>query len=60
LSNINDFNNLQYGIMLNAGYSNINAHFYYALNNIFNDKANVNGEQIGMNVIKIGLIYYIL
>jgi len=60
LSNINDFNNLQYGIMLNAGYSNINAHFYYALNNIFNNKANVNGEQIGMNVIKIGLIYYIL
>ena len=60
LSNINDFNNLQYGIMLNAGYSNINAHFYYALNNIFKDKANVNGEQIGMNAIKIGLIYYIL
>lgn len=60
LSKINDFNNLQYGIMLNAGYSNINAHFYYALNNIFKDKANVNGEQIGMNAIKIGLIYYIL
>jgi hypothetical protein len=60
LSKITDFNNLQYGIMLNAGYSNINAHFYYALNNIFKDKANVNGEQIGMNAIKIGLIYYIL
>ena len=60
LSKINDFNNLQYGIMLNAGYSNINAHFYYALNNIFKDKANVNGEQIGMSAIKIGLIYYIL
>lgn len=60
LSKINDFNKLQYGIMLNAGYSNINAHFYYALNTIFNDKANVNGEQIGMNAIKIGLIYYIL
>lgn len=60
LSKITDFNNLQYGIMLNAGYSNINAHFYYALNNIFKDKANVNGEKISMNVIKIGLIYYIL
>lgn len=60
LSNINDFNNLQYGIMLNAGYSNINVHFYYGLNTIFKDKAIVNAEQIGMNVIKIGLIYYIL
>jgi len=60
LSNINDFNKFQYGVMINAGYSNINIHFYYALNNIFNSNANIDGEQIGMNAIKIGLIYYIL
>lgn len=60
LSNINDFNKLQYGVMINAGYSNINVHFYYALNDLFSDKANIDGEPIGMNAIKIGLIYYIL
>ncbi len=60
LSKIEDFNKLQYGVMLNAGYSNINVHFYYGLNTIFKDTANINEGQIGMNDIKIGLIYYIL
>lgn len=60
LSSINDFNNFQYGIIFSAGYSNINVHFYYALNDIFKDKAKLNGEHIRMNSVKIGLIYYIL
>jgi len=60
LSNIDDFNEFQYGITISAGYSNINIHFYYALNDIFKDKAVLNGQPIGMNAIKIGLIYYIL
>jgi hypothetical protein len=60
LSKIEDFNKLQYGVMLNAGYSNINVHFYYGLNTIFKDRANIDGEQIAMNNVKIGLIYYIL
>lgn len=60
LSNIDDFNKIQYGITLSAGYSNINVHFYYALNDIFKEKAKINGEHIAMNAIKIGLIYYIL
>ncbi len=60
LSNINDFNTFQYGLILSAGYSNVNVHFYYALNDIFKKNANLDGEHIGMNVVKIGLIYYIL
>ena len=60
LSNISDFNDFQYGIIFSAGYSNINFHLYYALNDIFKDRANVNDEHIGMNTVKIGLIYYIL
>jgi len=60
LSNINDFNTFQYGLILSAGYSNVNVHFYYALNDIFKNSASLNGNHIGMNVIKIGLIYYIL
>lgn len=60
LSNIDDFNRFQYGIMISAGYSNINVHFYYSLNDIFKNEAVIDGKHVGMNVIKIGLIYYIL
>ncbi|WP_047548323.1 porin family protein [Psychroserpens sp. Hel_I_66] len=62
LTNIDDINKLQYGLTLSAGYSNINFHFYYALNSIFNKNAKVNssGELVKMNAIKIGLIFYIL
>lgn len=60
LSNIDDFNKLQYGITFSAGYSNINVHFYYGLNDIFKENAKIEGNHIAMNAIKIGLIYYIL
>ena len=60
LTNIEDFNKLQYGLTLSAGYSNINVHFYYALNDIFKEQAKIDGEHITMSSIKIGLIYYVL
>jgi len=62
LSNIDDFNTLQYGLTISAGYSNVNFHFYYALNSIFdtNTKLNSDNESIEMNAVKIGLIFYIL
>lgn len=62
LSGINDFNALQYGLTLSAGYSNVNFHFYYALNSIFDNNAKLteDGKSIDMNAIKIGLIFYIL
>ncbi|MGM5468913.1 porin family protein [Flavobacteriaceae bacterium LMO-SS05] len=60
LSNNHDFNALQYGVTISAGYSNINVHFYYALNDIFKNSANIDGSHIKMNAVKIGLIYYIL
>lgn len=60
LYNISDFNDFQYGLTTSIGYSNINVHFYYALNDIFKDSATVDNKHIGMNTIKIGLIYYIL
>lgn len=62
LSNIKDFNAFQYGLTLSAGYSNVNFHFYYALNSIFDSNAKVNstGEAVEMNAIKIGLMFYIL
>ncbi|MEH6537082.1 MAG: porin family protein [Psychroserpens sp.] len=62
LSNIDDFNKLQYGLTLSAGYSTVNFHFYYALSNLFDSNAKVasTGQAVEMNAIKIGLIFYIL
>nr|WP_321234504.1 porin family protein [uncultured Psychroserpens sp.] len=62
LSNIDDINALQYGLTLSAGYSNVNFHFYYGLNSIFDNNAKLesDGKSIDMNAVKIGLIFYIL
>jgi len=57
---ITDFNDLQYGLTLSAGYNTWNLHIYYALNPIFSGDAKINNESIDMNAIKIGLIFYIL
>ncbi len=59
-SNINDFNDFQYGLTLSAGYNTWNLFLYYALNPIFSGDASLNGNQIDMNAIKIGLMFYIL
>ncbi|WP_298904343.1 porin family protein [uncultured Psychroserpens sp.] len=62
LTNIDDFNRIQYGLTLSAGYSNVSFHLYYLLNPIFdsNAKLSTTGQSIEMNAIKIGLIFYIL
>jgi len=60
LSNLDDFNKVQYGLTLSAGYGTWNFHLYYGLNSIFNDNAHLNGEAIDMKSFKIGLMFYIL
>jgi len=60
LSNLDDFNKIQYGLTLSAGYGTWNFHLYYSLNSIFNDNAKLNGEAIDMKSFKIGLMFYIL
>ena len=60
LSNIDSFNKFQYGLTLGAGYGTWNFHAYYGLNSIFNDDSKLNSETIDMNVIRLGLIFYIL
>ena len=59
-SNIEDFNNFQYGLTLSAGYNTWNIFLYYALNPIFSDDASLNGNKIDMNAVKIGVMFYIL
>jgi len=60
LSNIDEFNKIQYGLTLSAGYGTWNFHVYYGLNSIFDDTATLNGEVIDMKSLKIGLMFYIL
>lgn len=56
-----DFNKLQYGLTLSAGYNTWNFHVYYGLNKLFKDGTKtVGGESFNMNAIKVGLMFYIL
>ncbi|WP_298493430.1 porin family protein [uncultured Algibacter sp.] len=59
-TNIKDFNKFQYGLTLSAGYNTWNIFLYYSLNPIFSQDVKINDENIDMNAIKIGLIFYIL
>ncbi|MFD0989359.1 porin family protein [Mariniflexile jejuense] len=58
--NIEDFNKLQYGLTLAAGYNTWNLYLYYGLNPIFSKDATLNGNTIDANALKVGLIFYIL
>lgn len=60
LSNIDAFNNAQYGLTLSAGYGTWNFHVYYALNPVFDNSASLNDQSIDLRALKIGLIFYIL
>jgi len=59
-SDVEDFNNFQYGLTMSLGYNTWNIHLYYALNPIFSSNAKLNDQVIDMNAIKIGLMFYIL
>lgn len=55
-----DIKSLQYGLTFNFGYHNFNMHAYYALTGLFNDGVTLNGTDIDMSALHIGLIFYIL
>ena len=61
-TDIDGFENLQYGLTLSAGYNTWNFYVYYALNPIFKDgvKTYLTQENIDMSAIKLGLIFYLL
>ncbi len=60
LKGIEDFNSFHYGLTLSVGYDKFNAHIYYALNSVFKSRAELNGEQLDLRLINIGLMLYIL
>jgi hypothetical protein len=59
-TDIDNFNNVQYGLTLSAGYNTWNLYIYYALNPIFDNTSKVNDKSVDFKTIKIGLIFYIL
>lgn len=59
-SNNKAFNSLQYGLSISAGYNTWNFYLYYALNPIFSDQAQLDGNNLNIEAIKIGLMFYVL
>ena len=55
-----DIQKIHYGLTFNFGYNTFNIHAYYSLSNLFNDNIAVNGEDITMKPLRIGLVFYIL
>ncbi len=54
-----DFNKIQYGTYISAGYNTINLYAYYGLNSLFKS-VQVNGEPVNVKSLNIGIIFYIL
>lgn len=54
-----DFNKLQYGAYLAAGWNTWNGYIYYGLNPIF-ESAAINSQPVKMRHFNIGLMFYIL
>lgn len=50
----------QYGLTLNFGYNTFNVHAYYALSDLFDDTAQIDGDPIGFRPLRVGIIFYIL
>ncbi|RTY85701.1 porin family protein [Flavobacterium sp. RSP15] len=54
-----NFNKLQYGAYVSAGYNTINLYAYYGLNSIFKS-AKIEDKSITMKALNIGIVFYIL
>jgi len=55
-----DIRKFQYGLMFNFGYNTFNVHIYYSLNNLFEDGAIFEEEDLKLKPLRVGLIFYIL
>ena len=54
-----EFDRFRFGTTFTFGYNTFNFHLYYNLNPLFKN-ASLNGEDIGIQTFKIGLMFYIL
>ncbi len=59
-NNIEDFERLQYGLTLSAGYDSWNAYLYYSLNPVFKKEAQLSNENLDVSIFKVGIMFYLL
>ena len=55
-----DFEDFLYGVYISMGYSAFNLQVYYNLNSIFKSSAQIDSVPITMNVLSLGVVFYIL
>ena len=60
IKNNPDMNKFQYGIYLSTGYNTWNVYAYYGLSPLFKSAKTLQGDDIDMRTMNIGLIFYIL
>lgn len=58
-SNVSDYNKLQYGLTISAGYDAFNMNVFYGLTPIYKN-GTINGESVNTKILKFGLIFYFL
>ncbi len=57
---IDELNRWRMGATFTFGWNTFNFHFYYSLNTLFNSEALIEGQEVGLNPVRIGLMFYIL
>lgn len=60
IKNNKDFEDFLYSAYLSVGYSAFNLQIQYALNSFFKSSAQIDSVPIKMNVLNIGVVFYIL
>lgn len=60
VKNPDGLDRMRIGASLSFGWNTFNFYVYYGLNNLFDDSVTVVDQQGGINIIKFGLMFYIL
>ena len=60
IRNNKDMNKLRLGTYIAAGYNTWNFYVYYGITPIFKSSAKINGQDISLNALNFGLMFYIL
>jgi len=60
LTNIPELDKVQLGASLSFGYNTVNFFAYYGITPLFSNASTADGQNVGFNSVKLGLIFYIL
>ena len=55
-----EFDRFRVGATFAFGYNTFNFHVYYGLNPFFDQDARIEDEEVGMNALRVGLMFFIL